>query len=160
MQFQEREDHTEALERMQAAFASAKRGDVLPYAQLEAMAGASRKEPDGDYRIGKFRRWLENDKGIVTWCIPNVGVRLLTDAEQAIDEPHKAQRRSYRQLNRSCRRTRHVEADRLSLHQRRAMFATVQAMRYERLLIGRSNRELGETVRGTETLPKRNRKIA
>ena len=90
----------DAVTRGLAFLAGFKRGDTVPYAALDAVAGFDRDSP----HWGSFRRRvgrdLLNTRGILIRPVPNVGWRLLDKDAHVLDltRPKKAGRQMTRQI--------------------------------------------------------------
>jgi hypothetical protein len=136
-------------------FADWQRGSTIPWETIEQTIDRKRTDRGGWTIINRFRRRLLFDREIVTLPHNEVGLRLLTNSEAAIEIPRLRQRRAYRQVNRALKETGAIndgelpDALRLSLARQRQLLAQ------QRLTIGRSRRELESGLRPTQTHPVR-----
>jgi transposase-like protein len=129
------------------------RGQVIAWSDIEAISG-ERTEFRSRHIINKWRRRLEQEREIVTLGAPNVGVRLLTHQETAQEIPRLRQRKAYKQLRRAIKQTSTVDISRLTDHQRRLLVAQQQNMADTRRELFRSQKQLQEGVKPTETNPR------
>lgn len=139
-----------------AVLSAAKQGTIVPWSAIEAVAPDRSRYVDPEFRHGitKARRRMERDRQIVSWGLPGIGIRLLTDRE--VNEEHlpRRQRRAKRQINRGLREASTIDVSKLTLPGRRLLVAQEQAMREHRLQIGRSLRNNSD-IKPTPTLPRR-----
>lgn len=130
------------------------RGQIISWDEIEKIAG-DRTENRSKYIIKKWLRRLEKEREIVTLCAVSIGVRLLTHRETATEIPKIRQRRAYRQIRRGIRQTKTVDPSRLSLHERRLLVVQQQNMADARRELFRSQKQLSEGLKPTETNPRR-----
>lgn len=153
--FKENKETRLAVEWLWKAFAKMERGTTIPWEQIELVAGVRRDEPGGWSIINRFRKRLRRDMEIVTLVADSVGLRLLTHRETATEIPAIRQRKAYRQVNRALRETETVNQASLTDHERLMLSSQRHNLKYQRLHIGRSRRELNGTVKKTEVNPVR-----
>lgn len=130
------------------------RGQCIAWSDIEAIAG-DRRENRGKHIIGKWRRRLEQERDIVTLTADNVGVRLLTHLETAREIPPMRQRKAYRQIRRAIKQTKTVDMSRLGDHDRRLLVAQQNNMADTRRELLRSQKQMSEGLKPTETNPRR-----
>jgi len=130
------------------------RGQVIAWCDVELIAG-DRRENRSKHIINKWRRRLEQEREIVTLCAESVGVRLLTHLETAREIPRIRQKRACRQIRKALKQTQTVDASRLTDHDRRLLVAQRQNMVSTRRELFRSQRQLEDGVKPTETNPRR-----
>ena len=130
------------------------RGQVVPWHEVEAIAG-DRRENRPKHIIGKWRRRLEKEREQVTLCADTVGVRLLTHKETATEIPRLRQRRAYKQIRRALRQVATVDDARLSDHERRLLASQRTNMAAQRKELFRSQKQLAQGLTVTETNPRR-----
>lgn len=132
MEFQEPvEEITRAVNALLALPEASVRGSVIPWHVLEAAAGP-RTELRCRYIVTKFRKRLLRDRQINTRFAIDVGLRLLTDAEAAVEMPQMRWKRTFRQLGRGLREMAAVSLENLTDHGRRLLIAQQEAMQAER----------------------------
>ena len=151
--FENKREITDAVDRLWNAFGGAERGTILQWHELENVMGVAHHEYPGRTIIIRFLRRLERDQRIVTWYKDGVGIRLLTHQQTATLIPEKRQRKAYRQVNRAIRQTDTVDGAVLSDHNRKVLSMQRHNLRFHRLQIGRSYRDLEKATRKTEVNP-------
>lgn len=130
------------------------RGQVIAWCDIELIAG-DRRENRGKHIINKWRKRLEQEREIVTLAADNVGIRLLTHLETAREIPRLRQRKAYKQLRRGIKQVKTVDPSRLGDHDRRLLVAQQQNMADSRRDLFRSQKQLSEGLKPTETNPRR-----
>ena len=108
----------EAVSRAVTLFTSHTRGDVVPWALIEAAAGFGRLSPHWAQFNKRFRRDFRNRSGVEVWPVPGVGLKLCTPDEQIRDVPERRQARSLRQLTRAVAAVKAMPDRELTDHQR------------------------------------------
>jgi len=136
------------VDRLWAAFSAKLRGETIHWEELEEAGGFSRHQsfiegvqPMGRYIVLRFIARLLRERDIATKVSWNLGIRLLTNQETAVELPYDRQKRAYRQVNKCLREMATVNAAELTFHERLLHTRQVQNLRNERLLLGRSKRE-------------------
>lgn len=145
---------TTATDELMTLAAKYDRGQVVAWCDIELIAG-DRRENRGKHIIDKWRRRLEQERDIVTLCAESVGVRLLTHLETAREIPRIRQRRAYRQLRKAIKQTQTVDVGQLRDHDRRLLVAQQHNMADARRDLFRSQKQLSEGLKPTETNPRR-----
>lgn len=145
---------TTAVEALYTLASKCERGQVIPWVDIEKIAG-DRKENRSRHIINKWRRRLEKEREIVTLCADGVGVRLLTHRETATEIPRIRQRRAYKQIRRAIKQTGLVNCERLSLAERKLLVAQRSNMADQRLALHRSQKQLASGTVVTEVNPRR-----
>lgn len=144
---------TEAVLRAVAHVATLQRGDVIPWATLEGLAGFERYTQHWHAFISRLRKKvLAGDRGIWLAAITNVGLRLLTQKEQILDQNRT--RRARRQLNRGIKEVSAVPDSGLSDHDRMAKMKRIEANRAARLMATRANRTAEVLSKTSNGIPK------
>ncbi len=151
---EEIQEITEAVEKLLEMSDSHKRGDTIPWAIIENIAG-SRHENRPRHIIGRWRRKLLSDREIITLCATELGVRLLTHEQAAKEIPALRQGKAYRQVRRALKELRTVNDGQLTLNQRKMLSAQRSNMALQRLQLFRSRRQLAQGVMPSETIPRR-----
>jgi hypothetical protein len=154
--FKAKDEITTAVEALWTAFTSRDRGETIPWGEIEPISG-SRREYPGKTIIGKWCKRMRRERCIVAWAVPGVGIRLLTHKQAAVLVPQVRQRRARRQHNRALRELDTVNVTALSDHERHVLAQQMHNLKYQRLMIGRSYRELERASQGTEATPLRKR---
>lgn len=145
---------TAAVDSLMAITERFERGQVIPWADIEAVAG-SREENRARHIIGKWRRRLLRERDIVTRPAVAVGVHLLTHREAAEKVPEDRQKRAYRQVRRGLKETDAVDGTALSDHERKVLSCQRTNMASQRRELFRSRRDLAKSLERTQTLPRR-----
>lgn len=145
---------TAAVEALMTLSVQYERGQVVPWHEVEKIAG-DRRENRPRHIIGKWRKRLEKEREQVTLCADTVGVRLLTHKETATEIPKLRQRRAYKQIRRGLRQVATVDDARLSDHERRLLAAQRVNMANQRRELFRSQKQASEGLKVTETNPRR-----
>ncbi len=145
---------TEAVNKLWAMSAKYDRGQTIDWGKVEVIAG-SRTDGRANYIVNKWRKRMERERAIVILVEPNVGVRLLTDKETAIEIPRLRQKRAYRQIRRALKQTALVNDASLSVNDRRLLAAQRIHMAEQRRSLHRSQKELKSGVVKTEGNPRR-----
>lgn len=110
----------EAVARAVKLFAAHKRGDIVPWSQVEAVAGFTRESPQWTQFNKRFRRDFRRASGVVVWPVNGVGLKLLTHAEQLVVPLQKRQARALRQVTRGMKELGSLPDAELTEHQRAA----------------------------------------
>lgn len=155
MQFAEKTENTDALDRLKAAFADPARGTILAWDDLERVMGTQRDTSRGLYVLVKFRKWLRREHRIVTFAERDVGLRTLTHAEAVREVPVYRQRRAFRQVTRGLRELATVDSGALTDHERLVLTRQQDAMRSEKRKLNAGAREVSAMLRRPEPLPRR-----
>jgi len=145
---------TVAVDSLMQLADSYERGQVIAWCDIERIAG-DRTEFRSRHIINKWRKRMEQERDIVTLGAPMVGIRLLTHLETAREIPRLRQRKAYKQLRRAIKQTATVDTSRLSDHERRLLVAQQHNMAETRKELFRSQRQLAEGIKATETNPRR-----
>lgn len=145
---------TTATDQLMSLAGNYDRGQVIAWEEIELIAG-DRRENRGKHIIKKWRNRLEQEREIVTLAADNVGIRLLTHLETAREIPRLRQRRAYRQIRRGIKQTQTVDVSQLRDHDRRLLVAQQQNMADSRRELFRSQKQLSEGLKATETNPRR-----
>lgn len=130
------------------------RGQCIAWEDVEAISG-DRTENRGKHIIRKWKNRMQKEREIVTRPAKSVGVRLLTHIEAAREVPRDRQRRAYRQIRRGIKETDTVDHTRLSDHERRVLVSQRRNMADTRRELFRSQQQLKEGIKPTETNPRR-----
>lgn len=145
---------TQAVDQLMSLSERYERGQVVPWHEVEAIAG-DRRENRPRHIIGKWRKRLEKERDQVTLCADTVGVRLLTHKETATEIPKLRQRRAYKQIRRGLRQVATVDDSRLSDHERRLLAAQKINMANQRRELFRSQKQANDGLKVTEVNPRR-----
>lgn len=89
-----------AVEAGLALFGRHKRGDIVPWREIERAAGFLRDTQHWTAFMRRVRRDFLRQARVCLWAIPGDGLKLLTVAEQLSWRARKRWRRAFRQLRR------------------------------------------------------------
>jgi hypothetical protein len=143
----------EAISRLIVECASMTYNDTLTYETMEQAFGVKRYEGNWTYLVQKFRRRFQKIRGLVFRPVQNVGYRVCTQQEQAIDCMRQRKRRAARQIKRGIGEVECGSTNDLSPMMKAARAAGLEAARRERLDILRGLREQEETTRAATDPP-------
>ena len=153
--FPENKELREAKERMWRRFASADRGDLLPWVDVEIEMARGRDDPGGRHLVKWLCERFLMEREIVTRVSRLVGVRLLTHQEAAREVPAHRQRQAYRRINRGIREVGTVNREKLDGYEQAVLFRQVQCLREERTRLGRAKRDAERAFVPQQAMPVR-----
>jgi hypothetical protein len=144
--------YKEIVESLFQYFSSFKKGDTVPWDNIERTMDRHRDDLGGRQIVKRLIRDLLKRRHITCLVIPEIGIRLLTDMETAIKIPTMRQKRAKKQVRKGLKETENV--DRQNLTERAMLNLAVQrrAMRDEQ-------RQIAQSIKETEVLlkPSRNK---
>lgn len=157
--FTEKEECREAVDALWKVLLPRHRGDSLSWVEVLQAIREPHYTNRGRHVVNRVRRRLLKERRIVTICVPTVGIKLLTHEQAAKIIPDMRQRKARRQVNRCLRETDAIDGSALSDHERKVLSQQRSNLRYQRLVIGRSRRELRATLKRSETNPIRRPRV-
>lgn len=124
-----------------------RKGQVVPWGEIEGVMGRHRDEIGGRTIVKRLIRDMLRRRCITCLVEPEVGVRLLTDMETALEIPAMRQSRAKRQIRKGLKETEHV--DRQNISERAGINLALQrnAMIEEQKQIARSLKEVEVLMR-------------
>lgn len=125
-QFQELPEITLQIEVLRDATAGIERGGIVELSVVDRVLGSGCDDHRKRYIIHKLRRHLRRDRGIETWAIPGVGIKLLTDEECLTVAARKRTRRAVRQHAMAVRAATNSRAENLTDRQRMLAMTIIQ----------------------------------
>ena len=129
------------------------RGDTVEWDRLQAVMGCHRDDKGGRQMIRRIVKRLRREREIVAFPQTNVGLRLLTDREAAIEVPAMRQRKASRQMTRALRETDVVNSGALNERDAAALAMSRRSIRQERAAINRSRKDVAALLKPTPTNP-------
>lgn len=149
----ESDENRAAMNRLLAACTSLQRGETIPYSLMEKELDVKRGSGNWSSLCQKFHREFLKIRGIRLWAETNIGYRLLTQAEQAIENPQKRSRRAERQLTRGLKETELGGFDELSPQLQAARAHAIHYMHEDKLKLARDRRQMELATRKSDTPP-------
>lgn len=128
------------------------RGTILRWSDIEHVTGCTRYTGSWSTIVNKVRRRLRKERMQATWAEREVGLRLLTHKETAVEIPQKRQRRMFRQAGRALQEMATVDTAGLNMTERRLLISQIDRLKSERKSLRAAQKELFEA---TQTLPSR-----
>jgi hypothetical protein len=126
------------------------RGSVLPWEQIEQAAKCERYTGSWSSIVKKVRKRLMTERMQATWPETNVGLRLLTHKETAIEIPARRQKKMFGQSSRQLQEMDTVDATKLSMGERRLLASQRDRLIAERRALRSARKEI---LSSFETLP-------
>lgn len=154
----ENDEIAAAINRLLAACTSLGYGEMIPYELMEDAFGVKKDAEtplSWNYLRCKFKQQFRKVRGMVLWCVPNVGYHICTQAEQGLENPNRRLRKSRRHINRGLRETECGNYDDLSDHERSVLAFTIKAMRNAKNEIASNLREQEAGIRKSDAWPVR-----
>jgi hypothetical protein len=124
-----------------------RKGDTVPWPQIEAAIGKHRDERGGWTIIKRLRSRLLKERQITAFPEPTIGLRLLTDIQAATEVPALRQKKARRQINRGLRETASVDQAQLTKHAAVSLAMARKHMKAERLAISRGTKEVAALLK-------------
>lgn len=154
MRLERKEENDRLVNIVYGLFEQLARGDVLPWASIEAATGMLRHEGKFDHIVKRARNKLRREREIVTYAERANGLRLLTHQEAALLVPKARQERAKRQYTRGINELRCVDGASLTDHQRRQTALQLKQMMDNRRAVKKSLKQHAKAM-VTETIPRR-----
>lgn len=132
------------------------KGTIVPWPVIEQAMGRHREEKGGRTIIGRVRKQLRRDRQINSLPDTNVGLRLLTDAQSAIEIPALRQKKARRQISRGLRETEIIDTSQLTNHASISLAISRKHMKAERLALSRAKREVESLTKTTRSVISQN----
>jgi hypothetical protein len=123
------------------------KGDTVRWEEIERIMGLGRDDLGGRTIVKRLIRDILKRRHITCFVDINVGVRLLTDMQAAVEVPGMRQTRAKRQIRRGLRETAFVEVQNLTERAAQTLAISRRAMKEEQ-------RHLSQSVKETSTLLK------
>lgn len=127
------------------------RGDVVPWATLEAAVGFVRYTEHWGAFLHRMRRDFRNVTGIVLWPVRDVGLELLTINDQLHKRSIARHRRAVKQLTKELRELDALPDGELTQHQQEVKARKLMKARDERRAVLRGLREGHSLLRPSKT---------
>lgn len=147
--FEAKDEIRETTNKLLALREKYKRGQVIPWNVIEAIAGS--RFDGGKYVIKKWREEMLRDYDQALRMVPGIGVELLTASEQVRWCPRYRRRKMFRQSTRAMKELKHVDDSKLSDHDRKMRQLQISQLKGERRVL----RENSNILRKSETNPRR-----
>jgi hypothetical protein len=128
-------------------FLSFKKGDTVSWPEIERIMGISRDDLGGRNIVKRLIRDILKKRKITCLVGLNVGVRLLTDMEAAIEVPKMRQKRARRQIRKGIKETEHVDVSNLSDRAAMSLAQSRRAMKEEHKKLLVSVREVSALMK-------------
>lgn len=157
--YEEREDIARIVGALWEAFATLRRGDVMPNAEIEAIVGVPPNVHPWQHCMDRVRRRLLDERQIATLWVPGVGCKLLRPDEQ-LDMSVRRRRKASRQIARGIREVRALPESMLTLAQQFQRVARLDALRREHRELKAQQKVDAVLARPSETLPRAPRRQA
>lgn len=126
---------------------SFKKGDTVTWSDIEKIMGMGRDDLGGRTIVKRLIRDILKRRHITCLVGINVGVRLLTDMEAAIEVPKMRQKRARRQIRRGLKETEHVDVGNLTDRAAHSLAMSRRAMREEHKSLQQSVREVSALMK-------------
>jgi len=146
--------HKAVIELLLRRFGSAPKGSVIQYEDIEQAMGSGRYQTPGQSIFKRFRRDMEK-RGIITRCIPQVGLKLVSDEDGPVDVHLLRTRKRFRQCGFQLREGAVLNPAKMSLHARLVHAKHMDNAEVERSDIRRSLHETEEALKPSGTHPTR-----
>lgn len=121
---------------------SFKKGDTVTWSDIERIMGIGRDDLGGRQIVKRLIRDILKRRHITCLVSLNVGVRLLTDMEAAIEIPKMRQRRARKQIRKGLKETENVDFGNLSERAAHSLAMSRRAMREEHKQLQQSVKEV------------------
>lgn len=121
--FEKQPENAKRLELLIAATVDYERGHMLLCEVAEAVLNVPWRSNEMRNAINSWRKHLHQERGIETWSVPGVGVKLLPDEEISTVVGQKRTKKAYRQHGLILRAFKNTRMDHLSDHQKRVAIA-------------------------------------
>ena len=141
------EKYAEQIDSVMSLLSRFGKGDTVPWGMIEQAIGMHRDDPGGRNIIRRMCRRLLRERSITAFPCTNVGVRLLTDTQAAVEVPAMRQARARRQISRGLRETADIDQSQLSSHTSISLALARRHMKAERQAISRGAREVDALMR-------------
>jgi len=128
-------------------FGDLDRGTLIKWEDIEKCIGHHHLSNEGRHLVGKWRQQMLKVRSIATRAECGVGVRLLTNEQQAVECGEDRQRRAHRQCNRAINEVSAVDGSSLGMHHRRLQNATLSTLRIARKQIRSGVKEIVATTK-------------
>jgi hypothetical protein len=129
-----------------------KKGDTVRWEDIERIMGLVRDDLGGRTIVKRLIRDILKRRHITCIVDINVGVRLLTDMQAAVEVPRMRQTRARRQIRKGLRETEFVDAQNLTERAAQTLAISRRAMKEEQ-------RHLVQAVKEASTLLKPTQRI-
>ena len=127
------------------------KGTTVSWSVIEKAMNRNRYDKGGWAIIKRVRKHLLRDRLIATLPDTRVGLRLLTDTENAQEVPVLRQKKARRQINRGLRETSAVDVSLIPNHVAIGLALVRKRMKEERLAISRANNEIAALTKPTRS---------
>lgn len=128
-------------------FLSFRKGDTVSWSDIERIMGIARDDLGGRQIVKRLIRDILKNRKITCLVGVNVGVRLLTDMEAAIEVPKMRQKRARRQIRKGLKETEHVDLSNLSERAAHSLALSRKAMKEEQKGIRESVKEVAALLK-------------
>jgi len=119
------------VDRLYRHFSSYKKGDTVPWADVERIMGIGRDDLGGRNIVKRLVRDMLRKRHITCMVVNKIGIRLLTDMEAAVEVPKMRQKRARRQIRKGLKETEHVDHNNLSDRAAQSLAMSRKAMKRE-----------------------------
>lgn len=128
-----------AVDAAVAAFLTLPRGVVIPWGEIEAVAGFDRESPHWRQFDKRWRRRFLRTTGVHLGPVNGVGLKLLTTQEQLHDRSVMRHRKAYRQLHREAVELAALPDAELTTHQRDVKHRKIDRVQEVQRVVSASN---------------------
>lgn len=139
--------YKQIVQQLYQHFLSFRKGDTVSWSDIERIMGISRDDLGGRTIVKRLIRDILKKRHITCLVGLNVGVRLLTDMEAAIEIPRMRQKRARRQIRKGLRETEYVDVGNLSDRAAQSLAHSRRAMREEHKKLQQSVREVSALMK-------------
>lgn len=141
--------YRQTVDRLYNHFLSFNKGDTVHWPEIERIMGMVRDDLGGRRIVKRLIRDILQRRHITCLVGTNVGVRLLTDMEAAVEVPKMRQKRAKRQIRRGLKETEHVELANLTDRAAQSLAHSRRVMREEQKKLVNSIREVTALMKPT-----------